>query len=160
MIDLGHIKINVGPLWRVWHHKQVDSFWIHFVRNHFVPSCVNLLFATWMTWTGVMVWELLHTKANSSQINSSKLRPVWSWSVCLCIVWILYFTLNQWRYNKTIEPFHGKTYDLVKILDFNFFAQTLSSYFLWSFTEMLGHRADLLQRYDVINISDNVKILS
>ena len=30
------------------------------------------------------------------------LRPVWSSSVCLCIDWIQYFILNQWRYNKTI----------------------------------------------------------
>ena len=54
----GHIKINIGPrayisinvepLWRVWRHKQVDSFW-------FVPCCVNLLFTIWMTWSGVMV---------------------------------------------------------------------------------------------------------
>ena len=98
MLDLGHIRTDVVPLWRVWCQKQVDSFWIHFVRNQFVPSCVNLLFATWMTWTGVMVKELIHTIANSSQINSSKLRPLWSWSVCLCIGWIL----NQLRYKKTI----------------------------------------------------------
>ena len=52
MLDLGHIKTYVGPLWRVWSHKQVDSFWIYFVRNQFVTSCVNFLFATWMTWTG------------------------------------------------------------------------------------------------------------
>ena len=46
--------------------------------------------------------RVIHTKANLSQINSSKLRPVWSWSVCLYIVCILYFILNQWMYNKTI----------------------------------------------------------
>ena len=91
-------KINVGPLWRVWHHKPIRS-----ESTLSIPS-YNYQFATWMTWTGVItvVEELIHTKANSSQIHSSKFRPVWSWSICLCIVWILYFILNQWKYNKTI----------------------------------------------------------
>ena len=63
----------------LWRHKQVVSFLIHIVRNQFVPSCVILLFAaTWMTWTGVTMLELIHIKYNSSQINSSKLMPVWS----------------------------------------------------------------------------------
>ena len=54
----------------------------------------------------------------------------------------------------------GKTYDLVKIFDFHLLAQKLSSYFLWLFSEMLWPRAAFLQRYDVINISDNIKIPS
>ena len=63
-------------------------------------------------------------------------------------------------YFHIYKPFHWKTNDLVRIFDFHFFAQKLSSFFLWSFSEMIGPCVDLLQRYDVINIRDNVKILS
>ena len=35
-------------------HKQVDSVLIHFVRNQFVPSCVNFLFPV-TRWDGVRV---------------------------------------------------------------------------------------------------------
>ena len=37
-----------------------------------------------------------------SQIYSSKLGLVWSWSVCLCILWIVYLIVNQLKYKKTI----------------------------------------------------------
>ena len=40
------------------------------------PKLCQFVVRNLMTWIGVMVLELIHTKANSSQINSSKLRPV------------------------------------------------------------------------------------
>ena len=48
-----HLKLNIG----LRRHTKINvSFLIHFVRKQFVPSFVNLLFAsTWMSWTSVMV---------------------------------------------------------------------------------------------------------
>ena len=59
-----------------------------------------------------------------------------------------------------IEPFHGKTYDSGKNFRFSLFVQKFSSFFKLSSSEILGSCAGLLQRYEVVDMSDEVEIFS
>ena len=44
MLDRGHIKHMLDCFDALWRQKQVHSFLIHFVRNQFVRSFVNLFY--------------------------------------------------------------------------------------------------------------------
>ena len=43
MLDLGHIKQMLARYDALWRHNKVDWFLIHFVRDQFAQSCVNLI---------------------------------------------------------------------------------------------------------------------
>ena len=90
----------------LWRHKQVDSFLIHSVRNHFAPSCVNLLFAA-PGRLGLMSHFTLNL------IRPKSIRPNWDQFDHGQFIYVYFWYYEQWRYNNNYWQGIRATYDIL-----------------------------------------------